>query len=268
MTSPLTELRPDDAGAGAAGAARPARRRGRPPADGTIYHPLAAPARRPIPRSSPSGWCTGPSARPTALFMAQRDAERRLAHASPTRRRSSRCARIGAALLRARSLARAADRRSCPATTSSTRCSGSPPMYVGIPYAPISPAYSLISTDFGKLATSSTLLTPGLVFAADGAAFARAIEAAVPPDVEVVVDAQSARRRGRRRCSPNLLATAPTAAVDAAHAKVGPDTIAKIPVHLRLDRHAEGRDQHPAHVVLQPGDDAHRARLLRRTSRR
>ena len=43
-------------------------------------------------------------------------------------------------------------------------------MYVGIPYAPISPAYALISQDFGKLRSIFDLLTPGLVFAADGAA--------------------------------------------------------------------------------------------------
>src|SRR5262247_4755741 len=41
-------------------------------------------------------------------------------------------------------------------------------MYVGIPYAPISPAYSLISQDFGKLRHVFELLTPGLVFAGDG----------------------------------------------------------------------------------------------------
>src|SRR5258705_8310542 len=51
--------------------------------------------------------------------------------------------------------------------------------YVGIPYAPISPAYSLISQDFGKLRSISDLLTPGLVFTNDGAAYSRAIEAAV-----------------------------------------------------------------------------------------
>ena len=38
-------------------------------------------------------------------------------------------------------------------------------MYVGIPYAPISPAYSLMSSDFGKLRAIIELLTPGLVFA-------------------------------------------------------------------------------------------------------
>src|SRR5262245_57838390 len=60
-------------------------------------------------------------------------------------------------------------------------------MYVGIPYAPISPAYALISTDFGRLRSIIDLITPGLVFAADGDGYARAIEAAVRPEVEIVV---------------------------------------------------------------------------------
>ena len=54
-------------------------------------------------------------------------------------------------------------------------------MYVGIPYVPVSPAYSLISQDFGKLRHVFELLTPGLVFAADGKAFERAIEASCRP---------------------------------------------------------------------------------------
>src|SRR6266436_4239319 len=33
--------------------------------------------------------------------------------------------------------------------------------YIGIPYAPISPAYSLVSSDFGKLRYIANLLTPG-----------------------------------------------------------------------------------------------------------
>ena len=60
-------------------------------------------------------------------------------------------------------------------------------MHVGIPYAPISVPYSLMSQDFGKLKSIIDILTPGLVFAANGTAFARAIAAAVPPGVEVVV---------------------------------------------------------------------------------
>jgi feruloyl-CoA synthase len=60
-------------------------------------------------------------------------------------------------------------------------------MTVGIPYAPISPAYSLMSSDFGKLRTIIGLLTPGMVFANDGGPFARALYQTVPDDIELVV---------------------------------------------------------------------------------
>jgi feruloyl-CoA synthase len=96
--------------------------------------------------------------------------------------------------------------------------------YVGIPYAPVSPAYSLISKDFGKLRHITNLLTPGLVFAADGAAYAKAIAAAVPPDVEIV----ATKADGRATLFSALTDFDATAAVDAAHAAVGPDTIAKL----------------------------------------
>src|SRR5579864_3444730 len=45
-------------------------------------------------------------------------------------------------------------------------------MYAGIPFCPVSPAYSLVSRDYGKLGFLMKLLTPGLVFAADAATFA------------------------------------------------------------------------------------------------
>src|SRR4051794_6227482 len=86
--------------------------------------------------------------------------------------------------------------------------------YVGIPYAPISPAYSLISSDFGKLRHIVNLLTPGLVFACN-AQYARGIEATVPRDVEVIV-------------GPLDKLDAPFEAADAAHERVTPDTIAKV----------------------------------------
>ncbi len=100
-------------------------------------------------------------------------------------------------------------------------------MHVGIPYAPISAPYSLLSQDFKKLKTIIDILTPGLVFAASGTTFARAIEAAVPSDVEVVVAANPPLDRCATPFSA-LSMTQPTPAVDAAHAKVGPETIAKI----------------------------------------
>ena len=74
-------------------------------------------------------------------------------------------------------------------------------MGVGIPYAPISPAYSLLSSDFGKLRAILDLLTPGLVFANDGGPFARAIAAAVPGDAELVVT-RNPPAIARPRCSP------------------------------------------------------------------
>ena len=82
-------------------------------------------------------------------------------------------------------------------------------MYAGIPYAPVSPAYSLLSHDFGKLRAVLELLTPGLVYASDRKAYARAVAALGIPAIHEVPEAE------------------PTPAVDEAHARVGPDTIAK-----------------------------------------
>lgn len=99
-------------------------------------------------------------------------------------------------------------------------------MHVGVPYAPISPAYALISADFGKLRDAVDLLTPGLVFASDGHRFGPAITATVPPDVEIVLGQGAI---AGRRASPfaSLPATDPTDGMERAAAAVGPDTIAK-----------------------------------------
>src|SRR5262245_16992963 len=99
-------------------------------------------------------------------------------------------------------------------------------MYIGVPHAPISPAYALISTDFGKLRSIFELLTPGLVFAADGALFQRAIEAVVPPELEVIVTRNPLPSRPTTLFD-TLMGPRETAPADAAHAGVGPDTIAK-----------------------------------------
>jgi len=98
--------------------------------------------------------------------------------------------------------------------------------YAGIPVWPVSPAYSLVSKDFGKLSFVMRLLTPGLVFAADATQFADALAANVPADVEIVAV------RGEvpgRAVTPfaELLATPEHPRLDAAHDAVGPDTIAK-----------------------------------------
>jgi feruloyl-CoA synthase len=100
-------------------------------------------------------------------------------------------------------------------------------MHVGIPYASVTPAYSLISTDYAKLKHVLGLLTPGLIYAETGESFASAIEAAVPPATEVVVRTTPPPGRAATLFE-TLAATVPTAAVDEAAANVGPDTIAKV----------------------------------------
>jgi feruloyl-CoA synthase len=89
-------------------------------------------------------------------------------------------------------------------------------MHVGIAYVPVSPAYSLISSDHEKLRYVMALLTPGLVYASDER-FAKAIAAAVPAGTETL----------HERSFGALTASAPTRYVEASHAAVGPDTIAK-----------------------------------------
>lgn len=98
--------------------------------------------------------------------------------------------------------------------------------YVGIPYAAIAPAYSLVSSDFSKLRGIVALLDPGLVFAADGTRFARAIEAVVPVGTPIATVKNPLPDR-RNVAFAAIESGAPTTTADAAHDRVGPDTIAK-----------------------------------------
>jgi feruloyl-CoA synthase len=100
-------------------------------------------------------------------------------------------------------------------------------LYVGIPYCPVSPAYSLVSSDHGKLRHVAELLTPGLVYADDAAAFAKAIAVAAQRHVDVVVDDVGADASGRAVTFADFAAREATIAVDLAHDRVGPDTIGK-----------------------------------------
>ena len=100
-------------------------------------------------------------------------------------------------------------------------------MIAGVPYAPVSAPYSLVSRDFAKLRAIMAALTPGLVFVDDGDPFAAALEAAVPKDVEAA--ARTNPPASRRSCAfEALLATKPTEDVERAQSEVGPDTIAKL----------------------------------------
>ncbi len=106
-------------------------------------------------------------------------------------------------------------------------------MWAGVPHAPVSSAYSLVSQDHGKLRHILGILTPGMVFAAD-ASYAPAIAEVIPADVPVVLTdgAQTAAAEGplagREVIGFDvLLAAGPGPTLTSAHAAVGPDTIAK-----------------------------------------
>ncbi len=163
-------------------------------------------------------------ARPEHVFLAQRaenDAWRKLTY----RQVLDQVSRIGAALLR-RGLSAERPIAILSGNSIEHALLALAAMHVGIPYAPISPAYSLLSSDFGKLRMIIELLTPGLVFAADGQAFGRAIAAAVPQDAELVV---AANPPAERKTTPftDLIGAEDAAGVSAAHARVTPDSIAK-----------------------------------------
>jgi feruloyl-CoA synthase len=99
-------------------------------------------------------------------------------------------------------------------------------LLAGVPFVPVSPPYSLVSQDYGKLRHVLKTITPGLVFAADGARYGKAIQAAVGSDIEVVLHAGSLE--GHKTGSfADLAATPATDAVDRAMQATGPDTLVK-----------------------------------------
>jgi len=99
-------------------------------------------------------------------------------------------------------------------------------LYAGIPFCPVSPAYSLVSKDFGKLGFVMKLLTPGLVFADDAAKFADALAANVPAGTEIAASRGRLPGRDVTKLS-DLLAAPEHPRLDATHDAIGPDTIAK-----------------------------------------
>lgn len=98
--------------------------------------------------------------------------------------------------------------------------------HVGIPSAAVAPAYAL-SSDLAKLADICRQITPGLVFAEDAQNFGRALDEVFSDGTPLVAVRNLPAGRAASVSFEEMLRTAPTPAVEAAHAKVGPDTIAK-----------------------------------------
>lgn len=59
-------------------------------------------------------------------------------------------------------------------------------LYAGVPYVPVSPAYSLVSKDHAKLRWLLHRIDPALIFASDPDAFAHAMRSAAPSGREIV----------------------------------------------------------------------------------
>lgn len=100
-------------------------------------------------------------------------------------------------------------------------------MFAGFPVSPVSPAYSLMSRDFGKLRHVFDLVRPKLVYASNGELFNDALMALDLDGVTLVVK-EGVPAGIEAVPIDELLATKPTSAIDAAFSRVGPDTVAKI----------------------------------------
>lgn len=102
-------------------------------------------------------------------------------------------------------------------------------LQVGVPAVPISPAYSLLAEDHAQLRYILELVRPGLVYAADGARFAKALRTAATscPAAGLVVSAHPPDGLGAALFE-TLRAASPSPAVEARFATTGPDTLAKI----------------------------------------
>ncbi len=97
-------------------------------------------------------------------------------------------------------------------------------MWAGIPYCPMSPAYSLMSSDLGKARHAVELLTPGMIAAFDTPAFTRVLTQLELRDAEIVGDATVA---GREVATLQDLEATVSGELDARHRSTGCDTIAR-----------------------------------------
>ncbi len=97
----------------------------------------------------------------------------------------------------------------------------------GVPIAPVSVAYSLLSQDLAKLKYIFDEVRPALIFAENGGMFARALKALDLSGVEVVIGDEPVEELPATPFS-TLLETTPTEAVEKAFGAVGAESVAKI----------------------------------------
>jgi feruloyl-CoA synthase len=98
-------------------------------------------------------------------------------------------------------------------------------MTAGVPAAPVSTAYSLVSTDLAKLRAIVEILTPGLVWAADADRYGRAFAALGGSGATLVASRGAA---GSVLPFEALLESEPSEELEARFAAQTPDTVAKV----------------------------------------
>ena len=97
--------------------------------------------------------------------------------------------------------------------------------YVGVPIVPLAEQYSLVPDAYPRLQYAVETVRPKMVFADDGAAYGASLALPFLDGIEKVVTRNSP---GSATTFAHLLQGDTSTDVDAAHAKVGPDTLAKI----------------------------------------
>jgi feruloyl-CoA synthase len=128
-------------------------------------------------------------------------------------------------------------------------------LYVGIPVAPIAPAYALQTNDYIKLSHAFRVLTPGMVVVEDGTLYREAISIILIPTFP---SSLFAIRQGR----PIWATLPPCAGMAAAEGRCRsrcsgwPRNHRQVSVHLWLNRHPKGSHQHPRHDLRQLSDEA------------
>ncbi len=99
-------------------------------------------------------------------------------------------------------------------------------MYAGVPYAPVSPSYCLLSRDFRTIGVIVEAMAPGLIFAADGPRFEKALGSLRLDGIEVVTVTPSTTPA--RTPFADLVAHEESSQVDARHRAITPDAVAKV----------------------------------------
>ena len=101
-------------------------------------------------------------------------------------------------------------------------------MHVGVPVAPVSPAYSLMSRDFAKLGQILGLVDPGLIYVADLQRFGPALAAVRDLHSGSIVTGCATDEGADVIAFARLATEADDAAVDRAYAAITPETVAKL----------------------------------------